>query len=79
MFCFDDIIKTEEFGFDDILIDEKLYENVLVYNISYITLIGVNPIRIRFNKVHGFIKIYDGTRCLKSFELGKYQQDFQQD
>ena len=30
MFCFDDIIKIEEFGFDDILIDEKLYETVLV-------------------------------------------------
>ena len=79
MLYFDGIIKIEEFGFDNILIDEKLYENVLVYNISYITLIGVNPIRIRFNKVHGFIKIYDGTRYLKSFELVKYQQDFQQD
>ena len=41
MLYFDGIIKIEEFGFDNILIDEKLYENVLVYNISYITLIGV--------------------------------------
>ena len=30
---FDDIIKTEDFNFDNILIDEKSYENILVYGI----------------------------------------------
>ena len=31
---FDDIIKFEVFDLDNILIDEKSYKNVLVYNIK---------------------------------------------
>ena len=31
---FGDIIKTEDFNLDNILIDEKSNENILVYNIS---------------------------------------------
>ena len=64
-FHFDDIIRTEDFDLDNILIDEKPYENILVYDISYKTLIGTKPLRIRFKKVDGFIRVYDGTR----FEL----------
>ena len=32
---FDDITKYEDFNLDNILIDEKSCENILVYNISY--------------------------------------------
>ena len=32
-YYFDDIIKFEDFGLDNILIDEKSNENILVYNI----------------------------------------------
>ena len=39
----DDIIRFEDFDLDNIFIDEKSYENILVYNISYKTLIGVKP------------------------------------
>ena len=60
----DDIIKTADFGFDNILLDEKPYENILVYSISYKTLIGAKLLHIRFDKVDGFIKIFDGTRYL---------------
>ena len=49
-YYFDDIIKTEEFYFDNILIHEKLCENTLVYNISYKTLISAKPFCIRFDK-----------------------------
>ena len=35
---FDDLIKIEPFDFDNILIDEKSYKNILVYNISHKTL-----------------------------------------
>ena len=60
-----DVIKTEDFDFDNsILLDEKSYENILVYSISCKTLIGANPLRIRFNKVDAFIRVYDGTRYL---------------
>ena len=36
----------------------------LIYNISYKTLIGSKPLRIRFHKIDGFIKVYDGTTYL---------------
>ena len=47
-FC-DDIIKIEDFDLDYILTDEKSYKNVLVYNISYKSLIDYKPLRIRFD------------------------------
>ena len=39
-YYFNDIIKIEDFDFDKILLDEKSYENILIYDISYKTLIG---------------------------------------
>ena len=66
-YYFDDIIKFEDFGFSKILIDKKSYENLLVYNISFKTLIGAKPLRIRFDKVDGFIRVYDGNRYVVSF------------
>ena len=35
-------------------------------------MIGANPVRIRFDKVDGFITAYDGTRYLVSFASEKY-------
>ena len=46
--------------------------NYFVYNISYKTLIGGKPFYIRFNKVDGFIRVYDGTRYLVLFGPEKY-------
>ena len=66
-YYFDDIIKLEDFDLDNILIDEKSHENILIYDISYKTLIGSKPLRIRFDKIDGFIRIYDGTRYLTLF------------
>ena len=42
-------------------------ENTLVYNILYTTLIGPKPLHIRFDKIDGFIRVYDGTRYLVLF------------
>ena len=66
-YYFNDIIKTEDFDFDNILIDEKSYENILVYNISYKSLIESKPLRIRFDKIDEVIRVYDGTRYLVLF------------
>ena len=56
IYCyFDDIIKLEDFDIDNILIDGKSHKNTLIYDISYQTLIGSKPLRIRFNKIDGFI------------------------
>ena len=35
-------------------------------------MIGAKPLRIRFDKIDGFIKVYDGTRYLLLFGGEKY-------
>ena len=45
-----------------------------MYNISYKTLINAKPMRIRFDKIDGFIRVYDGTRYLVLF--GSEKSDF---
>ena len=52
--------------------DEKSYKIVLVYDMSYNTLFGLKPLRIRFDEVDGFIKFYDGIRYLVLFGPEKY-------
>ena len=54
-------LNLKIFDFDNILIDEKSYENILIYDISYRTLIGSKPLRIRFGKVDRFIRVYNGS------------------
>ena len=58
----DDIIKFEDFDFDNILIDKKSLENILIYDVSYKTLIETNPLHIGFDKIDGIIRIYNGNR-----------------
>ena len=50
-----------------ILIDKKSHGNILVYNILFKNFIDDKTLRIRFNKIDGFIKDYDGTRYLVLF------------
>ena len=71
-YYFDDITKLEKFDLDNISIDKKSHENILIYDISYKTLIDTKPLRIRFDKIDGFIRIYDGTRYLAIFSSEKY-------
>ena len=56
----------------DNILDEKSYENILVYNILYKILIAANPLLVRFDKIGKFIRIYDGTRYLVLFRSEKY-------
>ena len=70
-YYFNDIIKLEEFDVDYALIDEKSNKNILIYDI-YKTLIEIKPLRIRFDKIDWFIRIYDGIRCLVLFGSEKY-------
>ena len=37
-YYFDDTFELENFNLDNILIDEKSHENILIYDISYKTL-----------------------------------------
>ena len=66
------MIKLENFDLDHILTDEKPHENILIYDISYKTLIDSKPLRIRLDKIDGFIRIYNGTRYLTLFGFKKY-------
>lgn len=56
------IIKIEGFDLNNILLREKSYEKILMYDALYKTLIGVKPLRIIFNKVTGFIRDYGATK-----------------
>ena len=46
---FDDIINGTNINFSNILSDKKLYENISVYNFSYKTPTGPEPLPIRFD------------------------------
>ena len=69
-YYFDDImrVRDRDIAFSDILLDEMLYkekcENILIYDISYKTSTGTKPLRIRFDKIDGFIKIHCRIRYL---------------
>ena len=76
MLYFEDIINIEDFYFDNILLDEKLYENILIYDISFKILIGAKPLRIRFDKVDEFIIVYNGTQYLVLIGPEKYDATY---
>ena len=73
-YYFDVEIKIEEFNLDNILIAKKSYQNILVYKTSCKTFIDAKPLRIRFDKIDGFIRVYDRTRYLVLF--GSEKNDF---
>ena len=58
-YYFRDIINGTKVNFRNILLNKKLYENVSVYNISYKTPTSPKPLRIRFDKIDGFIMVLD--------------------
>ena len=52
--------------------DEKSQKDILILDILYENLIGAKPLRIRFDKIDGFIRSYDGTRYLRLFGSEKF-------
>ena len=67
-----DIIKIEDFDLENIFTDEKLYENIFIYNIWNEIVIPAKPLRIRFNKTNRFVRVYGETRYLVLFGSKKY-------
>ena len=45
----------------------------MIYDILYENLIGAKPLRIKFDKIDGFIRIYDDIKCLTLFGSEKYE------
>ena len=64
-FYFNGIIKIENFDFSYTLIDKKSCENILVYKISYETLISAKPLRFRLDKTDGPIRAYDAYSLIQ--------------
>ena len=62
----------DDFSPDNILIDEKSHENIMIYDVSYKILISSKSLRIRFDKLDRIIRIYDGARYLTLFGTEKY-------
>ena len=60
-------IKIEGFDFGNVVLDEKSYETILIYNVLYKTLIGSKPMRIIYNMVDSVIRDYGGTKYLVLF------------
>ena len=59
----DDLIKIEDFDFDNFLLDEKPYENVLIYNISY------EPWLVQNQCVFSSIKLMDLLEFMMELDI----------
>ena len=60
---------------NNILLDKKsykTYKTILIYDISYKTLMSAKQLHIWFEKIDWFIKIYDGIRYLVLFVSEKH-------
>ena len=49
-----------------------MHKNVLVCHVSYKILINAEPLRIRFDKIDRFTRVYDATWYLVLFGSEKY-------
>ena len=71
--CFNlDIMRVIDIDFSNILLNEKSYENISLYDVSYKTFMGAKPLDIWFEKIDGYIKIYDEIRYLVLFTPERY-------
>ena len=55
------MINSTDINFSNISLGKKLYKSISVYDILYKTSTGPKPLRIRFDKIDGFIMVFDGT------------------
>ena len=62
---YSDDIRVGDFGFNNVLLSSKLFENTLIYDISYKTFVSARALGISFDKV-------DGIRYLLLFGPERY-------
>ena len=71
-YFFDDIINIKNFDPNIFGIDEKLYKNIVIYYIGYVTIKGskylkmnsVNPLYLIINKVSGYFEEINKNKYL---------------
>ena len=69
--CYGDITEDVDTYFSDILYDEKLYENISLYGISYKTPMGSKALRIGLDKINEIIRVRVGEfKYLVLFDHG---------
>ena len=74
-YYFDDIITDRDIYSVDILLDDFLDENISVYDVSYKTSTGPKSLRIRFDKIDGFIRVCGSEfRHLVLFDNGLFDK-----
>ena len=74
-YYFDVIINGTKINFGNILLIKKLYENISAYNISYKSPTCPKPLRIKFDKINGFIiSIDDKIKPLVLFDYGLFDK-----
>ena len=62
---YSDDLGVGDFGFNNVLLSSKLFENTLIYDISYKTFMSARALGISFDKV-------DGIRYLLLFGPERY-------
>ena len=74
-YYFDDIISGTKINFSNIILNKILHENISVDNISYKSPACPKPLRIRFDKIGGFIISLDGkVQNLVLFDYGLFDK-----
>ena len=48
---FYDIMKARDIDSENILLNEKIYKDILIYDISYKTSMGLKPLRFWLDKI----------------------------
>ena len=72
-YYFADIINDTDINFYNILLYKELSESITVYGISFKNSAGLEPLCIRFDKIDGFIIIFDGKiKHLLFFDYGLF-------
>ena len=56
--------------------DEKSYESILIYDVAWKPQYGAKPSPIIFDKLDGYIRIYDRTKYLPLFHSEKNMREF---
>ena len=64
---FDDIINIKDLNYDNILLDQKTNEIVLIYDVGNKTPCGFKPLHSIFDEEDEYVRKYDGTKYLAFF------------
>ena len=68
----DDLININDIDFENIISDEKLYENTCVYYLCLLqNTYSVKPLRAIFHKIIEYIKDYDESKYLALISSSK--------